>query len=107
MSTSDDAPRLKEAIRKRKYRAGKRRELIDLETQARRLEAHLAKLQTQHRAGKDNAALRTHVSQYQLLMQVFAQWVYVNEHPQKVDIVYAIRIDRASVYYSVPKCFST
>ncbi|KAF0729404.1 hypothetical protein Ae201684_012905 [Aphanomyces euteiches] len=60
MLTSDDTPRLKETIRKRKYRAGKRRELIDLEAQARRLEAYLAKLQTQHR------------------------WVYVNEHPQKM-----------------------
>ncbi|CAK4818919.1 unnamed protein product [Aphanomyces euteiches] len=49
MLTSDDTPRLKETIRKRKYRAGKRRELIDLEAQARRLEAYLAKLQTQHR----------------------------------------------------------
>ncbi|CAK4218023.1 unnamed protein product [Aphanomyces euteiches] len=64
MLTSDDTPRLKETIRKRKYRAGKRRELIDLEAQARRLEAYLAKLQTQHR--------------------VVRSWVYVNEHPQKM-----------------------
>ncbi|CAK4614827.1 hypothetical protein LEN26_019135 [Aphanomyces euteiches] len=78
MLTSDDTPRLKETIRKRKYRAGKRRELIDLEAQARRLEAYLAKLQTQHRAGQLAQNLsklsEAHVNQYQLLMQAFAQW---------------------------------
>ncbi|CAK4670841.1 unnamed protein product [Aphanomyces euteiches] len=80
MLTSDDTPRLKETIRKRKYRAGKRRELIDLEAQARRLEAYLAKLQTQHRAGQLAQNLsklsEAHVNQYQLLMQAFAQWIF-------------------------------
>ncbi|CAK4773435.1 unnamed protein product [Aphanomyces euteiches] len=90
MPTQKEARRLAEIIRKRKYRASKRSELIELESQARRLTAYLSeqkraiRARQLARAKEETLSLQTQVSQYHCLTQIFSQWVHVNEHPQKV-----------------------
>ncbi|CAK4086253.1 unnamed protein product, partial [Aphanomyces euteiches] len=88
LPTPEEASRLSETLRKRKYRAAKHNELVELERQARRLRAYLSQLKNeigaQHlaRAKDENLSLRTQVSQYYYLMQIFSLWVHVNENPQ-------------------------
>ncbi|KAG9398603.1 hypothetical protein AC1031_014387 [Aphanomyces cochlioides] len=89
MPMPEEARRLAETVRKREYRAAKHSELVRLEAQARRLGAYLALLKREigvrqlARAKDDNLSLRTQVNQYNYLMQIFSQWVRINEHPQK------------------------
>ncbi|CAK4216260.1 unnamed protein product [Aphanomyces euteiches] len=89
MPTQKEARRLAEIIRKRKYRASKRSELIELESQARRLTAYLSeqkraiRARQLARAKEETLSLQTQVSQYHCLTQIFSQCVHVNEHPQK------------------------
>ncbi|KAH9089476.1 hypothetical protein LEN26_019136 [Aphanomyces euteiches] len=80
---------LAETTRKRKYRAKKHQELVDLEAQVRRLTACLAHLHGEIRAQQlaqakeEKTRLRMLVSQYSFLMQIFSHLVHVNDHPKK------------------------
>ncbi|KAH9112357.1 hypothetical protein AeMF1_013299 [Aphanomyces euteiches] len=87
--TTKEAKRLAETTRKRKYRAAKHAELVELEAQVRRLRVYLSQCQSKVgverllRAKVENASLWTHVCQYHCLMHIISQWVYTNEHPQR------------------------
>ncbi|CAK4697222.1 hypothetical protein LEN26_020688 [Aphanomyces euteiches] len=78
-----------ETARKRKYRAEKLKELIDLEAESRRLGAYLAQLQAKDRARrlarakKENARLRLQVNQNHCLTPILSPWAHLNDHPPK------------------------
>ncbi|KAG9398598.1 hypothetical protein AC1031_014380 [Aphanomyces cochlioides] len=89
MPTPEEARRIAETQRKRKYRTAQHSELVQLEAQVRRLRAYMSQLKREiggrqlARLKDENVSLRTQVSQYYYLMQIFSQWVHMNEHPQK------------------------
>ncbi|CAK4086249.1 unnamed protein product [Aphanomyces euteiches] len=89
VSSPENAKRLFETDRKRKYRANKLNELIELEAQSRRLGAYLAQLQAKNRARQlarskgENKTLRFQVNQSQCLMQMLSLWAQINERPQR------------------------
>ncbi|CAK4935746.1 unnamed protein product [Aphanomyces euteiches] len=89
MPTHEEARRIAETLRKRQYRTAQHSELVQLEAQARRLRAYLSQLKREiegrqlARSKDENVSLWTQVRQYHYLIQIFSQWVRVNEHPQK------------------------
>ncbi|KAF0729394.1 hypothetical protein Ae201684_012896 [Aphanomyces euteiches] len=89
LQSLEETNRLAETIRKRKYRAAKRNEAIQLEVQVRRLEAYLARLQSLQQARQlarikaENACLRSKTDQYRCLLQLLSDWTQLNHYPQK------------------------
>ncbi|CAK4651563.1 hypothetical protein LEN26_002453 [Aphanomyces euteiches] len=88
-TTPEEERRLAETVRKRRYRAGKRNELIQLKAEVRRLASYLGLLKTKRRIGRleqlaaENSNLRAKVDEYQYLVIMLPHWVYMNEKPQK------------------------
>ncbi|KAH9110910.1 hypothetical protein AeMF1_014445 [Aphanomyces euteiches] len=84
----DEAKRLAETLRKRKYRAAKNNECIQLEAQAQRLRTCLASMKANERAQlsrlvAENSSLRAQVSECHDLLELLSHWAHVNVYPQR------------------------
>ncbi|KAF0729395.1 hypothetical protein Ae201684_012897 [Aphanomyces euteiches] len=77
-TTPEEERRLAETVRKRRYRAGKRNELIQLK--AEKTKRRIGRLE---QLAAENSNLRAKVDEYQYLVIMLPHWVYMNEKPQK------------------------